>query len=111
MYDTASSPLLESGALKRKEAYAPIVEATILANVFAYDDAVRVEMDRNFEHTYRSFGVRDDDYAKVVAQIAEMRDDKRRWEEVDWCAGTELHGLAKPVKCARRRTGQDPTPM
>lgn len=114
LYDPQTSPLAGAG-MKSVRAYAPMIEAAILARIFAPGSAVQREMDLNLKHTRKSFGITDDEYASILDQLdtvaGDDSDDSDSEPEdavqckrssactsTDWCVGTSLHGKVKPAR-------------
>ena len=115
LYDPKTSPLAGSG-MKTVRAYAPMIEAAILARIFAPGSAVQKEMDLNLKHTRKSFGITDDEYASILDQLStatrpESDSDSSDADEglvheqrtsvctsTDWCIGTSMHGKVKPAR-------------
>lgn len=96
LYDLEASPLLPSGDVKRAAAFAPIVEAWILASVF--DSALRNEMALNVLHTYKSFGLAEEDYERMYDELQLFMDKPTDLATKVWCAETPLEGLVKPAR-------------
>ena len=100
LYDLDASPLLESGEVKRAVAFAPMVEAWILATVF--DSKLRTEMELNVLHTYRSFGLAEADYERARDELLAYKDAAEPpYDDLaskKWCADTPLEGFVKPAR-------------
>lgn len=93
LYVDESSPLCE---VRRIDTYAPIVEATILARIYAPALPVYREMKLNLLHTHAKFGLSTEDYEVIVAQIDQC--DEHNPHGIDWCVGTALHGRVNPFR-------------
>ena len=108
LYVAEESPLKAMGEVKRMETYAPMIEAAIVARVYVPGTPVCKEMMLNFEHTHAKFGVATTDYESIMRQLEDV-DAGGSPQEVDWCAGTALHGRVKPFRHARlfSRSPQD----
>ena len=116
LYVDEASPLREMGNIKRVETYAPVVEATILAHAHARQTALCHEMRLNLLHTHAKFGIAEEDYGVIEAQLDRLDDDHVDARDVDWCAGTCLHGKVKPWRherlfdAERGQEAPDPAP-
>jgi len=95
LYVDEASPLLK-GEVRRIETYAPIVEAAIVARIYAPGTLVSREMDLNLLHTHAKFGVPTQDYEAIVAQLDQL--DETDASTIDWCVGTCLHERVKPFR-------------
>ena len=104
LYDDKVSPLLGKNKSVNSDvrAYAPVVEAYVLATLFLDEDSdVREECTLNFLHTHIAFGLSKQDYDAIVKQVVELGDDDGddMWpllRSVDWCVNTPLHKFVKP---------------
>lgn len=98
LYANETSPLKQMGDIKRVETYAPMVEAAILACVYAPETMLHKEMLLNLKHTHAKFHVPDDQYEKILTQLESLQMQGIDAHTVDWCADTCLHDIVKPFR-------------
>lgn len=99
LYDPQASPLRATGDVNRPAAFAPMVEAFALVSRGG-DEALTDEMRLNVRHTYRSFGLTEDEHDAIVAEV-----EKRAHSPGDdgpWCVDTCLAGTVRPDRWRSR---------
>lgn len=107
LYVDDESPLREMGDVRRMETYAPIVEAAIVARIHAPETLLCREMLLNLKHTHAKFGVPEEEYEAILAQLRRL-DEGVDAHDVDWCADTCLHTRVKPFRHERLFSREPP---
>ena len=99
LYVDADSPLksVVGSDVKRIDTYAPLVEAVILARIYAAETPLWKEMQLNLRHTHKAFGVSEEDYLCISQQLDGFKSVSDALN-VDWCVNTCLHGRVKPFR-------------